>query len=216
MIKGLIFDLDGVLVDTAKYHYKAWKDLADSLGFDFTETDNEKLKGVSRMTSLNILLETGNITNLTENKKEELAHTKNTQYVGYIDKMQPNEILPGALEFLKAAKEQGYKIALGSASKNAERIINRLQIKQYFHAIIDGTKVAKAKPDPEVFLKGASEMGLSPEECIVFEDAQAGIEAAKNGGFKAVGIGQAEILNQADMVLPHLKEQTPKTIIQQL
>jgi len=216
MIKGLIFDLDGVLVDTAKYHYKAWKDLAASLGFDFSEKDNEKLKGVSRMTSLDILLKTGNITHLSDEKKEELAHTKNTQYVAYIDKMQPDEILPGALEFLQTAKNDGYKIALGSASKNAERIINRLKIKQYFDAIIDGTKVAKAKPDPEVFLKGAEEMGTEPKECIVFEDAQAGIEAAKNGGFKAVGIGQADILSQADIVFPGLAGLKPKDIIQQL
>jgi beta-phosphoglucomutase len=216
MIKGLIFDLDGVLVDTAKYHYKAWKDLAASLGFDFSEKDNEKLKGVSRMTSLDILLKTGNITHLSNEKKEELAHTKNTQYVAYIDKMQPDEILPGALEFLQTAKNDGYKIALGSASKNAERIINRLKIKQYFDAIIDGTKVAKAKPDPEVFLKGAEEMGTEPKECIVFEDAQAGIEAAKNGGFKAVGIGQADILSQADIVFPGLAGLKPKDIIQQL
>ena len=168
------------------------------------------------MTSLDILLKTGNITHLSDEKKEELAHTKNTQYVSYIDKMEPGEILPGALEFLQEAKNSGHKTALGSASKNAERIINRLKIKPYFDAIIDGTKVTKAKPDPEVFLKGAEEMGLKPEECIVFEDARAGIEAAKNGGFKAVGIGQADILNQADIVFPGLAGLKPKAIIQQL
>lgn len=216
MIKGLIFDLDGVLADTAKYHYKAWKDLAASLGFHFSETDNEKLKGVSRMTSLDILLETGNISGLTEAEKLRMATEKNAQYVSYIDQMDPEEILPGAREFLVEAKSQGYKIALGSASKNAERILNRLDIKKYFDAVIDGTKVSRAKPDPEVFLKGAEALNLKPEDCIVFEDAEAGVEAAKRGNFKAVGVGDSNILKDADIIISGLADHSPESLINQL
>ncbi|MEA2043614.1 MAG: beta-phosphoglucomutase [Bacteroidota bacterium] len=202
MIKGLIFDLDGVIVDTAKYHYKAWKDLAAELGFEFTEKDNEQLKGVSRMTSLDILFKTGNISGVSEAEKLKMAESKNKQYVSYVDKMEPGEILPGALKILSEAKNKGLKVALGSASKNAVRILKRVEIESYFDAIIDGTKVKKAKPDSEVFLKGAEAMGLKPEECIVFEDAQAGIEAAKAGNFHAVGIGDENILKDADYILP--------------
>lgn len=216
MIKGLIFDLDGVLADTAKYHYKAWKDLAASLGFEFTEKDNEKLKGVSRMTSLDILLETGNITGLSQSEKDKMAADKNSQYVKYIDAMQPEEILPGAREFLEESKQLNYKIALGSASKNAERILKRLDIKKYFDAVIDGTKVSNAKPDPEVFIKGAQSLGLKPKECIVFEDAEAGIEAALNGKFKAVGVGDAKILHKAHLIISGLENQSPKFIIQKI
>ncbi|CCJ33607.1 beta-phosphoglucomutase [Caloramator australicus] len=204
MIKGCIFDLDGVVVDTAKYHYLAWKRLANELGFEFTEKDNERLKGVSRMKSLEILLEIGNLS-FDEETKLKLAEKKNNWYVQYISKMDESEILPGVKEFLSQLKENGYKIALGSVSKNAMIILENTNLKQYFDAIIDGNKVTKAKPDPEVFLKGAEELNLKPEECIVFEDAIAGIEAARRANMKVVGVGSKEILKDADMVIEGFK-----------
>lgn len=199
--KACLFDLDGVIVDTAKYHYLAWRGLANKLGFDFTENDNERLKGVSRMASLDILLEIGNVS-LNEEQKLVYAEEKNKQYVAYIEKMNPDEILPGVLVFLDQLKKAGIKTAIGSASKNAPTILNRLKLNSYFDAIIDGNKVSKAKPDPEVFLKGAAELGVSPDECVVFEDAVSGVEAALNGGMKCIGIGDPEILKHAHLVIP--------------
>ena len=200
MIKGCIFDLDGVIVDTAKYHYLAWKELAESLGFAFTEKDNERLKGVSRMRSLDILLEIGG-KQLDDETKLKFAENKNKKYLEYILKMTPDEILPGIINFLEDLRSKNIKIALGSASKNAMTILNQLNLTNYFNAVIDGTKVSKAKPDPEVFLKGAEALNLKPEECLVFEDAEAGIEAALNGGFKCVGIGSPENLGKANYVM---------------
>jgi len=204
-IKGAIFDLDGVIVDTAKYHYIAWRRLANELGFDFTEADNERLKGVSRMRSLEILLEIGGLS-IDEEMMLELARKKNDWYVEYISKMDESELLPGARDYLIRLKSIGIKVALGSASKNAPLILNNLKITQLFDVIIDGNKVSKAKPDPEVFLLGAKELGLKPVDCVVFEDAEAGIEAAKRAGMKAVGIGSKDILKQADMVIKGLFE----------
>ncbi len=200
-IKACIFDLDGVIVDTAKYHFIAWRELAAELGFEFTEAHNERLKGVSRMTSLEILLEVGGIT-LDEEQKLKLAAQKNDRYVSYIEKMTPDEILPGVVSFLNELRLAGIKTAIGSASKNTPLILERLKLEKFFDAVIDGNKVAEAKPNPEVFLKGASELGLEPKNCIVFEDAVAGVEAAHNGGMKCVGIGFPEILTEADMVIP--------------
>ena len=200
MIKALIFDLDGVIVNTAKYHYLAWKELADELGFYFSEQHNERLKGVSRMRSLDILLEIGGI-NLPETEKIKLADKKNKRYVEMIKKMQPDELLPGALSFLKSAKAKGYKTALGSASKNAMIILNRLQIANLFDAIIDGNKVSKAKPDPEVFLAGANALKTAAENCVVFEDAAAGIEAAHKGNMFCIGIGTKSNLPNADFLI---------------
>lgn len=211
MIKACIFDLDGVIVDTAKYHYIAWKSLAQKLGFDFTEKDNERLKGVSRMKSLEILLEIGGL-DFSEEKKIELATEKNNQYVELISKITPDEILPGAFEFLKDVKEKGYKIALGSASKNAMTILKNIQLVNFFDAIVDGTKVTKAKPDPEIFLTGANLLNVKPEDCIVFEDAQAGIEAAKKAEMIAVGIGSNENLNGADLVIKSFLNKNINTI----
>lgn len=203
--KGAIFDLDGVLVDTAKYHYKAWKMLAQKLGFDFSISDNERLKGVSRMQSLEILLEIGGITE-TEERKNELAELKNTCYVNLIEKIDENELLMGAKDYLNQLKANGVKIALGSASKNAMMILNNLGIVDLFDAIIDGNKVSRTKPDPEVFTKAVDELGLSTDECIVFEDAVAGIEAAKNAGIATVGIGNRMVLRDADFVVKGLYE----------
>ena len=199
-IRALIFDLDGVIVDTAKYHYLAWKRLAEELGFFFSEKDNERLKGVSRMQSLEILLEVGGITFDVE-KKQELANKKNAWYVDYIMKMTPDEILPGVIEFLEKAKQHNLKTALGSASKNAPMILERVDLLRYFEAVVDGNEVVKAKPDPEVFLKAAEKLKVEPSECIVFEDAEAGVEAAINGKMHVVGVGDKEILKKADLVI---------------
>ncbi len=205
MLKACIFDLDGVIVDTARYHFIAWKALADELGFEFTEKDNERLKGVSRMRSLDILLEIGN-KKFSQEKKEELAARKNEHYRSFITQMKPDEILPGAADFIKELKEHRILIALGSASKNAMTILDRLQLIEWFDAVIDGTKVSKAKPDPEVFLKGADELNVKPEECVVFEDAEAGVEAALAGGMKCIGIGSPEVLGKAHLVVAGLHE----------
>ena len=200
-IKAFIFDLDGVLVDTAKYHYLAWKRLAEELAIDFSLKDNERLKGVSRMNSLEIILEIGNIT-LDYDAKNKLAQKKNAWYVEYISTLTPEDILPGVTEFLESVKANNIKIALGSASKNSMLILQKLNLTSYFDGIIDGTKVSKAKPDPEVFLKGALELNVLPSQCIVFEDAQAGVAAAINAGMYCVGIGDKSVLSKAHLVLP--------------
>ena len=205
IIKACIFDLDGVIVDTAVYHYKAWKRLANELGFDFTEEDNEKLKGVSRVRSLELILQWGGVTK-TPAEQELLATKKNEWYVEMISHMTPAEILPGAKEFLETCRSAGIKTALGSASKNSETILEKINITNLFDAIIDGNKVTKAKPDPEVFLKGAEAVGVAPVNCVVFEDAIAGIEAAISGGMKAVGIGSPAILKEANLVVSGLNE----------
>lgn len=200
-IQACIFDLDGVIVDTAKYHYLAWKRLAKDLGIEFTERDNERLKGVSRMDSLEILLELGGKTFDMEAKLI-LAQKKNNWYTEYISKMDESEILPGVIEFLDMLRNSGIKISLGSVSKNATTILNKINLLKYFDAIIDGNKVKKAKPDPEVFLKGAEELHVMPENCLVFEDAAAGIEAALSAGMYSIGIGSPEILFKANKVIP--------------
>lgn len=204
-IKACIFDLDGVIVDTAVYHYKAWKRLANEMGFDFTEEQNEQLKGVSRVRSLEIILGIGGVTK-TEAEQEELATLKNKWYVDMIGQMKPDEILPGAKEFVQVCRDAGIKTALGSASKNSMMILAKINMVELFDAIIDGNKVSKAKPDPEVFLKGAEELGVKPAECVVFEDAIAGVEAAVNGGMKVVGIGSPKVLTGANLVIGGLDE----------
>ncbi|MBS1530212.1 MAG: beta-phosphoglucomutase [Bacteroidetes bacterium] len=202
-ILACIFDLDGVIVDTAVYHYRAWKRLANELGFDFTEHDNEKLKGVSRMASLDLILGWGGLAK-TQMEKEELAARKNAWYVDMISQMTPAEILPGAKEFVEACKSAGIKTALGSASKNSATILEKVGIDHLFDVVIDGNKVSKPKPDPEVFLKGAEALGVPPANCVVFEDAIAGIEAAINGGMRSVGIGSPDVLGKANLVVSGL------------
>lgn len=202
-IKACLFDLDGVIVDTAVYHYKAWKRLADQFGLKFTEQDNELLKGVSRVRSLEIILELNHVTKTVE-EQTELATQKNNWYVEMINQMTPAEILPGAKEFLEACRAAGIKTALGSASKNSGTILNKINLAGLFDAIVDGNHVSKAKPDPEVFLKGAQALGVQPSECVVFEDAIAGVEAAINGGMKVVGIGSPDVLGKANIVVSGL------------
>lgn len=202
-----IFDLDGVLVDTAVYHYKAWKQLANSLGFDFTVEQNEQLKGVNRMRSLDMILNWGGIEKSAE-EKEILANEKNQWYVAMISKMTIAEVLPGSLRLLEELKTAGVKIALGSASKNSSLILARTNLAHFFDAIVDGNSVSSSKPDPEVFLKAATLLNTLPSNCIVFEDAAAGVEAAVAGSMKVVGIGEAANLKEADLVIKDLSEIT--------
>jgi len=203
--KGFIFDLDGVIVDTAKYHYRAWKTLADQLGFSFTHKHNELLKGVSRKRSLEILLAIGKV-DASEEQKQYWMKAKNDEYLTYIRKMTAEEILPDVPKILNYLQTKEQPIALGSASKNAEEILNRVGLREDFTALVDGTHVSKAKPDPEVFLIGAKQLGVEPENCVVFEDAIAGIEAAKNAGMTAIGIGDANDLVGADYVFNDFTE----------
>ena len=210
-LRGCIFDLDGVIVDTAKYHFMAWRRLAKELGFEFTLEDNEALKGVSRMASLEILLSKGGIS-VSGKEKELLAARKNGWYVEFISGMKPDEILPGSVKFLRTLRAEGILTAIGSASKNAGTILDGIGLREMFDVIIDGNKISKAKPDPEVFLKGAEEMKLSPSQCVVFEDARAGIEAAIAGGIKCVGVGSPDLLGRADIVIPDLRKITIKQL----
>lgn len=203
--KAFIFDLDGVIVDTAKYHFLAWKKLASSIGVDFTEHQNEQLKGVSRVKSLEKILSWGNKA-LSEVQFTELMAVKNTDYLTYIDKMDEAEILPevnSTLDFLKKEKQH---IALGSASKNARMILEKVNILEKFEVIVDGNDVTKGKPDPEVFLKAAEYLNVPPQRCIVFEDAIAGIQAANNAGMISIGIGAKDILQEADYVFKDFTE----------
>jgi beta-phosphoglucomutase len=210
-IKGCIFDLDGVIVDTAKYHYLAWKKLATLLNINFSEEDNERLKGVSRMASLDIILEIGNRV-IDDKTKEEYASLKNKWYLDYINRMMPDEILPGSLEFISELKNSGIKVALGSASRNTPLILERLGIGRLFDGVADGNNVSKAKPDPEVFITAAKLVGVQPEECIVFEDAVAGVEAALNAGMHCVGIGSEKTLKDAHFVVSGLDKMNLKKL----
>jgi beta-phosphoglucomutase len=214
-IEACIFDLDGVIVDTAKYHFIAWRALAEELGFTFTVEDNERLKGVSRMQSLEILLEIGG-KQFTETEKLAMAHKKNTLYVSYIEKMTPEEILPGVSEFLLELRNKGIKVALGSASKNSPMILQQIHLSEMFDAIVDGNTISEAKPNPEVFLKGAERLRVEPDHCVVFEDAIAGIEAARNAHMYCVGIGESETLGIADLVIPGFEGFTFEKLKQEL
>ena len=198
---AFIFDLDGVIVDTAKYHFLAWRNLANSLGFEFTEEDNELLKGVSRVRSLEILLNIGNVT-ISAAQKQTLLVAKNTEYLGYVNKMTDEEILPGINELLNYLDTNNIKYALGSASKNAPLILEKVGLLKRFTALVDGNDVSKAKPDPEVFLIGAHKLKMKPENCIVVEDAIAGVEAANVANMVSIGIGDAQLLKEANYVLP--------------
>ncbi|GAB3901695.1 beta-phosphoglucomutase [Larkinella knui] len=202
-INALLFDLDGVIVDTAIYHYQAWRRMANTLGFDISQEFNEQLKGISRTESLEIILAHGGLT-VSENHKLELATQKNEWYLELVSQMTPANILPGVTALFGAVKAAHLKTALGSVSKNARLILERIGMIDDFDAIIDGTKITRGKPDPEVFLKGAAELEVRPDECVVFEDAVAGIEAAKRAGMLAIGIGEPSVLTQADLVVPSL------------
>lgn len=212
MIKGCLFDLDGVIVDTAKYHFLAWRKLANTLGIDFTEEQNESLKGVSRIDSLKKILSWKGLTKSPQ-EIDALATLKNSWYVEMIQTITPADILPGAKEFLLNARNAGLKTALGSASKNAGMILDKLNITDLLDAVIDGNQVTRSKPDPEVFLKGAAALHFQPNECVVFEDALAGIEAAKAAGMYSIGIGTEVVLGIADKVVPGLYALTVQDVI---
>ena len=203
--KGFIFDLDGVIVDTAKYHYLAWKKLANSIGVDFTEKQNEQLKGVSRVKSLEKILAWGN-KKLTKDQFKELMAKKNEDYLSYIAKMDENEILPDVKKILGYLIKHKQPIALGSASKNAVEILKKVNLYDKFDCIVDGNSVSKAKPDPEVFLIAAKSLKIDPENAVVFEDAVAGIQAANTAKMTSVGIGNKEILWEADFVFKDFTE----------
>ncbi len=205
-IQGCIFDLDGVLVDTAKYHFKSWQKLArEKLGFDLEDHIEERLKGISRMASLDVILEVGQIS-CTNKEKEEMAATKNNWYLEFVMNMDEGEVLPGVIDFLEELKVLKIRMAVGSASKNAPVILERIRITDYFEAVIDGNMVTHSKPDPEVFIKAAVSLDLIPSKCIVFEDSIKGIEAAIDGQFRSVGVGDPKILTEADAVIPGFKD----------
>lgn len=196
MKKGFIFDLDGVIVDTAKYHYLAWKKLANELGFEFTQEQNELFKGVSRKRCLEILLAIGKI-EATQEQFDTWMIEKNLDYLEFIKNMDESEILPDVPKVLEFLKERNIPIALGSASKNAQPILEKVGLLPYFDTIVDGNNVTKAKPDPEVFLLAAKQLGVDANNCVVFEDAVAGIQAANAAQMTSIGIGDKNVLNEA-------------------
>ena len=188
--KAVIFDLDGVICFTDKYHYLAWKKMADGMGIYFDETINNRLRGVSRMESLEIILERYD-KELSQEEKQKLAEEKNKTYVELLGQMTEKDLSSEVKEILDKLRERGLKLAIGSSSKNAKFILERLGLKDYFDAVSDGTNISKSKPDPEVFLKAAEFLHMAPADCLVVEDAKAGIEAAKAGGFNSAGLGEA-------------------------
>ena len=202
-VRAVLFDLDGVLVDTAIYHFQAWRRLAAELGYSFSVVDNEQLKGVSRVESLELILNWAGLEK-SETEKADLLTKKNQWYLELIEQLNPEHLLAGSLDLLKKLQEKGIKIALGSASKNALGILEKTGIIAYFDALIDGNVVQLSKPNPEVFLKGAEVLGIEPAYCLVLEDAQAGIDAARAAGMQVIGVGQAEHLNGADLVVADL------------
>ena len=206
-IKGFVFDLDGVLVDTAKYHYLAWKKFAEEFNYNFTEEENEEFKGVSRKRCLEILLDKVGVQASQEQFDQWLVQ-KNEDYLSYISKMNPSEVLPGVKDFLELLKNKNIPMAVGSASKNAIPILEKVDLLPYFVDVIDGNKVSKAKPDPEVFVLAAKSLHVLAEDTVVFEDAIAGVQAANAAGMTSIGIGDREVLNQADYNIENFKEIT--------
>lgn len=206
-IRACIFDLDGVIVDTASHHFVAWRRLADELGVPFSLKDNEALKGVSRLDSLEYILIKGGLV-LDPETKVRLMDRKNAHYLELAVRTSPGDALPGVVELIDSLKEQGLKVALGSSSKNAEMILTRLNLIGRFDALVDGNHITLSKPDPEVFISGSKALGIAPEHCLVFEDAQSGIDAANAGGFPVIGIGSTEDLTKAVAVIPGFGDYT--------
>lgn len=205
MLKGFIFDLDGVIVDTAKFHYLAWRKLANDLGFDITEIQNEQLKGISRVRSLEIILEWGNVSLSQDEFMEQMA-IKNDNYLSYISSMTKKDILPGVSNVIDFLSENKIPFALGSASKNARIILEKTGLIRKFNAVVDGNDVSKAKPNPEVFLIAASKLKIEPENCVVFEDSVAGIQAANIAKMISIGIGEKNVLNEANFIFSDFTE----------
>lgn len=204
-VKAVIFDLDGVITDTAEYHYLAWKSLADELGLPFDKEYNEKLKGVSRMESLELILALGDA-EYTDEQKYQLADQKNELYKEMIKKVTPADLLPGIESLLKELKEAGILIALASASKNAPFILDRLEVTHYFDHVVDVTQIKNGKPDPEIFLTGAAKLGVLPSDCVGVEDAEAGIESILSAGMYAVGVGTPAQMQKADLIVSSTSE----------
>ena len=200
-VKGLIFDLDGVIVFTDQFHYQAWKKMADEMGIYFDETINNRLRGVSRMESLSIILEKYDGEELSLEEKEKLAEQKNTYYRNLLKTMTPEDVSDEVRETLKELRKRGYKLAIGSSSQNAKMILHQVGLMDAFDEISDGNNIVRSKPDPEVFLKAANFLGLDPKECAVVEDAYAGIDAAKAGKMTAIAIGDATTYNKSDIRL---------------
>jgi beta-phosphoglucomutase len=203
MIRAFIFDLDGVITDTAEYHYRGWKRLADEEGLSFSRADNEHLRGIPRRESLMLILKDRVY---PEAKIHEMMQRKNDYYLKFIKEISPRDLLPGAKELLEEIHAAGLKNALGSASKNAGEVLDRLGIRSLFDAISDGHSVERQKPAPDLFLHAAAQLNFPPAECVVVEDAAAGIEAAKAGGFRSVGLGPRERVGEAETVFPSLSE----------
>lgn len=214
--EAAIFDLDGVIVDTARYHYLAWKRLAGELGFQFSEAANEQLKGVSRMESLDLLLRSGGITDLTEEQRQSLASLKNEWYKEYLATLTPADVLPGVTDLLEYLRSQDIRTGIASASQNAPLILEKTGVRPLFDVVVDGNSITRAKPDPEVFLQAARMLGAAPEQCIVFEDAEAGVEGALRAGMGVVGIGDAQRLGRARLTLASFRELAPAALLDQL
>lgn len=210
MFKGFIFDLDGVITDTAEYHYRAWKQLADEEGLPFTREDNEQLRGVSRRESLRRLLKGRDIPEATA---QEWMTRKNDYYLGYLTQLSPDDALPGARAFLEAAREAGIKTGLGSASRNAQMVIDNLQMLDLFDVLGDGNSVVNTKPAPDLFVWVAGGFGVPASQCVVFEDAEAGVEAALAAGMHCVGIGPAERVGKANLVCAGLHDVTVAQVL---
>jgi beta-phosphoglucomutase len=202
-IKAIIFDLDGVLTNTSEYHYKAWKRLADELGITFSREINEKLRGIPRKESLEIIL---GVLTVQEEERKRLMEVKNRYYIEYLVQMTPDDILPGALELLQEARGAGIKIGIGSSSKNAKTVINKLKLERFIGTISDGYSVDNCKPAPDLFLHCAANLGVAPKEAIVVEDAESGVEAALNGGFWVIGLGPERRVGKAHIVFPSFED----------
>jgi beta-phosphoglucomutase len=204
-IRAVIFDVDGVIVSTDRLHYQAWKEIADGLGIPFDPVTNERLRGVSRMESLDILLgDHGGA--YSQSEKEVLAASKNERYRSFLGTLSPADILPGVMTLLSDLKRRGIRVAVGSSSRNTSLILKSIGLGETFDAVIDGNRIERSKPDPEVFLLAAAELGMQPSECLVFEDARAGVEAAKAAAMLVVGVGSRSSLDIADVVVPDLTD----------
>ena len=215
MKKGFVFDLDGVITDTAKFHYLAWKDLADEIGIEIDLKFNEQLKGISRMDSLERILAYGNKADAyTTEEKEALAEKKNTHYVELLQDLTPDDLLPGVQEFLNEAKVQNVPCAIASASKNAPFILEKLGVQEAFDAIVDPATLTKGKPDPEIFIRAAEAIKIAPAEAVGFEDAQAGLDGIKAAGMYAVGVYSGEELHGADLIVNKLTDISVTELLQ--
>jgi beta-phosphoglucomutase len=210
-LQAALFDLDGVVVFTDRYHYLAWKELADRHGWAFSEEVNHGCRGVPRMESLEVILKHNRV-QLPESEKQELADWKNLRYVEFLAKMSPDDLYPGVISFLVALRDGGMKVGLCSSSRNAQRVLDGLGIAHLFDAVVTGADILRAKPDPEIFLMGAERLGVEPRKCVVFEDAPSGVEAALAAGMQCIGVGPAELLSRAPLTILEYAELDPLTL----